>query len=80
MASTKLAELDLHFKNMIIYIHKKWLSWRSVPFGIEPSLVRVSTKELCCILENDTILCSVLVQARKTGKHAVVTEKLLTGT
>ena len=47
---------------------------------IEGLLVRDSPGTLHYVLEQDTILCLVLVQRRNMGNCPNITEKLLTGT
>ena len=58
----------------------QWLSLQSVRLGIKGLLVDSPQAELlCCVLEQDTFLCLVLVQPRRTGNLPDMTEKLLTG-
>ena len=41
---------------------------------MDRSLVRDSLEALCCVHEQDTILCSDLDQPRKIGKYPNITE------
>ena len=68
---------------IVIYFYQTGRASSTVPvveclLRFEGLWVRVLLEGLHCVLEQDTILCLVLVKPKKT--HPDMTEKLLTGT
>ena len=55
----------------------QWLSSRALDLGV--ASLRLTKGSVLCPWRSHFILCLVLVQPRKTGKHPDMTEKLLTG-